>query len=458
MAQGLSFGAPVLRSLAWSYKLPLNNLSLSISWMIKSHLRSIKNVLAVNWNKISLSRQESDTLFSKRDEPRAIALFKQKIRSRTSLFIVLGILSFFLGIGYSLIHRSPDDLEYAEVEEYTEVEAKSNIPSNPKSPGVPSKVNIKIKAVGDIVPGTNYPTNRLHPNKKVLFQSVKPLLQGADFLFGNFESTLTNHPYSAKGVGGGLVVPFRTPPSYTQILKEAGFDIMSVANNHSYDFYVQGFRDTIQNLEKTGIKAVGKKGQILIAHYQGVSIAWIGFSYFDYHNSINNLARAKALVQKASKRADIVVISVHAGAEGTGAMRVRNKTEVFANENRGNLVKFSHTMIDNGADLILGHSPHVPRAVELYKGKFIAYSLGNFLGYRTLSTQAELAYSLVLEVELNNKGDFVSGNIIPVHLNRQGIPYPDPKGRSIKLIRQLTQLDFPKTPLTIKSNGQILRK
>lgn len=426
--------------------------------MIKSRLRYIKNVLAGSWNKISLSRQESYTLLSKQDEPKAIALFKQKIRSRTSLLIVLGILSFVLGIGYSLIHRSPDDLEYAEVEEYTEVEAKSNIPATSKSPSVPSKVNIKIKAVGDIVPGTNYPTNRLHPDKKVLFQSVKPLLQGADFLFGNFESTLTNYPHSSKGVGGGLIVPFRTPPSYTQILKEAGFDIMSVANNHSYDFYAQGFRDTIQNLEKSGIKAVGKKSQILIAHYQGVSIAWIGFSYLDYHNSINNLAKAKALVQKASKRADIVVISVHAGAEGTDAMRVRNKTEVFARENRGNLVKFSHTLIDNGADLILGHSPHVPRAIELYKGKFIAYSLGNFLGYRTLSTQAELAYSLVLEVELNNKGDFKSGKIIPVHLNRQGIPYPDRKGRSIKLIRQLTQLDFPKTALTIKSNGQILRK
>lgn len=426
--------------------------------MIKSRLQSIKNVLTVSWNKIFLSRQESYPLFFKRDEPRAIALFKHKIRSRTTLLILLGILSFFLGIGYSLIHRSPDDLEYGEVEEYTEVEAKFNIPSNSNSPGVSPKFNIKIKAVGDIVPGTNYPTNRLHPDKKILFQSVKPLLQGADFLFGNFESTLTNYPYSSKGVGGGLVVPFRTPPGYTQILKEAGFDIMSVANNHSYDFYVQGFRDTIQNLEKTGIKAVGKKGQILIAHYQGVSIAWIGFSYLDYHNSINNLARAKALVQKASKRADIVVISVHAGAEGTDAMRVRNKTEIFARENRGNLVKFSHTLIDNGADLILGHSPHVPRAVELYKGKFIAYSLGNFMGYRTLSTQSELGYSLVLEVEMNNKGDFVSGKIIPIHLNRQGIPYPDRQGRSIKLIRQLTQLDFPKTALTIKSNGYILRK
>jgi poly-gamma-glutamate capsule biosynthesis protein CapA/YwtB (metallophosphatase superfamily) len=163
-------------------------------------------------------------------------------------------------------------------------------------------------------------------------------------------------------------------------------------------------------------------------------------------------------VRKASQKADLVVISVHAGAEGTGAMRVRNQTEFFFGENRGNLVQFSHTMIDNGADLILGHSPHVPRALELYKGKLIAYSLDNFMGDQTLSTQSELAYSVVLEVELNNQGDFVSGKIIPVHLNPEGIPYPDRQGRSIRLIRHLTKSDFPKTRLTIDNKGRILRK
>ncbi len=405
-----------------------------------------------------MSQQESYTLLSKPDEPKTVAFFYKKIRRRTSLLILIGICSFLLGIGYGFTQNYSHNIAYTEVEDYTEIEAIPNLPSYLKSPKVPPKVNIKIKAVGDIVPGTNYPNNRLSTQRKILFQSVKKLLTGADFLFGNFESTLTNYPFSTKGVGGGLVVPFRTPPSYTQILKEAGFDIMSVANNHSFDFSTQGFKDTIQNLEKAGIKALGKKGQILIAHYKGLSIAWIGFSFLDYHNSINNLVEAKNLVQKARKKADIVVISFHGGAEGTGALRVRNQNEIFANENRGNLVKFAHTMIDNGADLILGHSPHVPRALELYKDKLIAYSLGNFMGYRTLITQAELGYSLVLEAELNNRGDFVSGKIIPVYLNRQGIPYPDRQGRSIKLIRQLTQLDFPKTPLNIQNDGRIVRK
>ncbi len=378
------------------------------------------------------------------------SIFDKTTRRRAYLLLWAGSFSFLLGLGYGITRRYQDTRQESLVEPTPDIP----LPLEQKPP----TVNIKIKAVGDIVPGTNYPQNRLHPQKKILFQSVKPILKGADFLFGNFESTLTNYPYSPKGAGGGLIIAFRTPPSYAQLLKEAGFDIMSVANNHSFDFSVQGFKDTSQNLEKAGIKALGKKGQILIGKRKGLSIAWIGFSYFDEHNSLKNLKEAKALVRKASQKADMVVISVHAGAEGTGAMRVRNQTEFFFGENRGNLVQFSHTMIDNGADLILGHSPHVPRALELYKGKLIAYSLGNFMGYQTLSTQAQLAYSLVLEVELNNHGDFVSGKIIPVHLNPEGIPYPDRQGRSIRLIRQLTKSDFPKTRLTIDNKGRILRK
>lgn len=400
------------------------------------------------------------SLLAKQSAKSAINFFPISNRLRALLLFWVSTVSFVIGLGYGISHRVGNSLSQNNLDtpEYIEEEGTSETPSLPKPSAtkIPPKVNIKIKAVGDVVPGTNYPENKLHPQKKVLFQSVKPILKGADLLFGNFESTLTNYPDSPKGFGNGLLVAFRTPPSYTQLLKDAGFDVMSVANNHSFDFSDQGFADTIRNLEKASIQALGKKGQILIAHRKGLSIAWIGFSFLDDHNSIHNLNKAKALVQKARQNADIVVISVHGGAEGTKAMHIRNQTEFFAGENRGNLVEFAHTMINNGADLILGHSPHVPRALELYKGKLIAYSLGNFMGYRTLATDAELADSLVLEVELNHRGDFVSGKIIPVLLNQNGIPYPDRQNRSVALIRQLTQSDFPKTRLTINNRGEIL--
>ncbi len=335
----------------------------------------------------------------------------------------------------------------------------------PNSPSQAAKIpanlpaTVSIKAVGDMIPGTNFPYNKLPENKERLFESVKPYLQGADILFGNFESTMTDYPYSSKGGGGGMLFAFRTPPSYAKIFKDVGFDILNVANNHSYDFNEQGFKDTIKNIDSNGMKSVGKRDQIVYQNVKGVNVAFIGFSnYGEVHNSLLELQAGAEVVKKARQKADIVVISVHAGAEGTGALNVRNKNEFFYGENRGNMVLFSRTMIDAGADLILGHGPHVTRALELYKGKLIAYSLGNFMGYRTLSTAGELGQSLILDVKMTPKGDFVSGKIIPIELSSQGIPSVDDDFRSVGLIRRLTKSDFPNTGLMIDDKGQILKK
>ncbi|NQE36171.1 CapA family protein [Microcoleus asticus] len=334
---------------------------------------------------------------------------------------------------------------------------KSPSPAAKKPAAVPATVS--IKAVGDMIPGTNYPYNKLPPKKELLFESVKPYLKGADILFGNFESTMTDYPYSSKAGGGRMLFAFRTPPSYAKIFKDVGFDILNVANNHSYDFNEQGFKDTIKNIDSNGMKAVGKRDQIVYQNVKGVNFAFIGFSnYGEVHNSLLELKAGAEVVKKAKEKADIVVISVHAGAEGTGALNVRNKNELFYGENRGNMVLFSRTMIDAGADLILGHGPHVPRAMELYKGKLIAYSLGNFLGYRTLSTAGALGQSLILDVKMTPQGDFVSGKIIPVELNRQGIPSIDDDFRSVGLIDRLTKSDFPKTDLKIDDKGIISKK
>jgi len=324
---------------------------------------------------------------------------------------------------------------------------------NPINPDL----RITIRAVGDMIPGTNYPYNKLSANKSALFAGVKSELKG-DIVFGNFESTLTKYPSSAKNIGRGLVFAFRSPPEYKNLLKDAGFSILNVANNHSFDFFEAGFKDTIKNIQTTGIKAVGEKGKIVYNQVKGVKVAFIGFSNYDYHNNLSNIEAGEKLVKEAQKNADFVVISFHGGAEGTGALNVRNKTEYFYGENRGNLVLFAHSMIDAGADLVLGHGPHVPRAFELHQGKLIAYSLGNFMGYRTLSTDGELGYSLILEAKVNPQGDFIEGKIIPVKLDSQGIPNLDNSSKSVNLIRNLTKQDFPKTSLKIDHDGNILIK
>ncbi|PSB06152.1 poly-gamma-glutamate biosynthesis protein, partial [filamentous cyanobacterium CCP2] len=335
--------------------------------------------------------------------------------------------------------------------------AAETSPETPPTASLIAQTTITIKSVGDIIPGTNYPSNRLPDQDGYwLFDGVKDFFGETDILFGNFESTLTDYPYTPKDTGQGQTFAFRTPPHYANLLKEVGFDVLSVANNHSFDFDDQGFDDTIAHIEAAGMQAVGRRGQIVYRTVNDVTVAFIGFSYFADHNSMHELDLAKALVDEAKQQASIVVISVHAGAEGSDAIRTRNETEFFFGENRGNMVEFSRAMIDQGADLVLGHGPHVPRALELYKSRIIAYSLGNFMGYRTLSTDGVLGNSLILETQLAADGRFISGNIIPVQLDNRGVPSVDDSFRSVSLIRNLIESDFPVTPLLIGNNGEII--
>lgn len=323
-------------------------------------------------------------------------------------------------------------------------------------PPAPSDRRLRIKAVGDIVLGTNFPHNRLPEDPQQLFAHVKPYLQGADLLFGNYESTLTDHPHPFKNTSSGRSFAFRSPPSYAQVLRQAGFNVLNIANNHSYDFNEQGFRDTIRHINTAGMTAIGDLNQITYLETNGLKTAFIGFATYYGQNRIQDLKAGAALVQKAKQNADIVVVSFHGGAEGSDQIHTRDRTEYFYGEDRGNVVQFARTMIDNGADLILGHGPHVPRGLESYKGRLIAYSLGNFVGYQTLSSHGTLGKSLILDVELDGSGRFLQGKIIPVRLDAKGIPHIDQNFASVQLIRRLTQADFPNTPLQIERLGEIV--
>jgi poly-gamma-glutamate capsule biosynthesis protein CapA/YwtB (metallophosphatase superfamily) len=316
---------------------------------------------------------------------------------------------------------------------------------------------VTIQAVGDIIPGTNYPDNRLPRNRNQLIpKSVRSHLQRADILFGNFESSLTNHPYSSKDITQGQIFAFRSPPSYAKLFSDVGFDVFNVANNHAMDFGSVGFRDTVKNLEKVNIATVGHKDQILLLEANKIPVAMVGFAPYEQYNSIHNLQAAAKLVKTAQKKANVVIVSMHAGAEGTDALRTKNQTEFFYGENRGNSVQFARTMIDAGADLVLGHGPHVPRAMEIYQGKLIAYSLGNFLGYRTLSTAGETGDSMILEVKLSASGELAAAKVVPVRMDKRGIPHIDQRFRVISLLRNLMAADFPKTAVTINRQGEIV--
>lgn len=370
------------------------------------------------------------------------------------LRVLLCVVSFTVGIGYSERNPAPV-VEQAVAAPLLPQQLLAQLPKGPM-PQAPPPPTVHLKAVGDMVLGTNYPGNRLPAPPETLFRAVTPLLQNADLVFGNFESTLTNFGSPSKDTSRPNVFAFRTPPSYSQFLRAAGFQVLNIANNHALDFGRQGFSDTAAAIEQQGMQVVGRKDDITYSTLEnGLTVGWVGFSAGTQLNSLQALGSAQSLVRAAQANANMVVVSFHGGAEGTGAMRTRNQTEYFFGENRGNLVEFSRTLIDAGADLVLGHGPHVPRALELYQGKLIAYSLGNFVGYRTLSTQAQLGDSLVLEVELDSEGNLLNGKIHPVRLDRNGIPKPTTNPATINLMRRLTQSDFPQTPLTIAPDGSI---
>jgi poly-gamma-glutamate capsule biosynthesis protein CapA/YwtB (metallophosphatase superfamily) len=248
------------------------------------------------------------------------------------------------------------------------------------------------------------------------------------------------------------------PTHYANYLKEAGFDIMSVANNHAGDFGNSGRLSTRQTLDKLGIKHAGSdKGKYSIAYLdvKGKKIAFIGFATNTISLNVNYLTQAKTAVRKADKIADIVVVSFHAGAEGANAQRVPKQTEIFFGEKRGNLPLFSKAVIDAGADLVIGHGPHVLRGMEIYKNRLVAYSLGNFATYGRFILKDATAETLVLEVEIDGEGKFVKGKIHPFILKSWGFLTPDKTNSATKTIRRLSLLDFPQSAPNIDDDGII---
>jgi len=309
--------------------------------------------------------------------------------------------------------------------------------------------------------GSSFPdASRVPPSDgKYLLKAVTPLFQAADIAFGNLEGPLADGGISPKcDKDRPRCFAFRMPTRYAKHLKEAGFDVMSVANNHALDFGDSGRRTTRQTLDNLGIKHAGSdRGRFSTAYLKvkGKTIAFIGFAYNSVSLNVNNLAAARRAVRRADRVADIVVVSFHGGIEGAKAERTPRKTEVLFGTKRGNLPLFSKTVVDAGADLVLGHGPHVLRGMEIYKNRLIAYSLGNFATYGRFRLQGPTAETLVLEVKLDQNGKFSGGQIHPFVLKGWGVLTPDKTKSAISTIRRLSNLDFPASAPKIGTNGII---
>jgi hypothetical protein len=321
---------------------------------------------------------------------------------------------------------------------------------------------IVIKAVGDIMLGSYTPKEILSQDSgRVFCESIGAYLKDANITFGNFEGAFVPEKSkpckcNEKARKEDKCFEFGMPMYLSPTLTCLGFNVLNLDNNHSFDFDIRGLAQTIKTLNSLKI-AYSFNNNIPTFKINGKTVAIVSFGFNEYSNPITDLEFTKSLIQTLKERNDLVIVSFHGGSEGEKAMNIPFKNEVFLGGKRGDVFKFAHTAIDAGAAMVIGHGPHVLRAIELYKNKLIAYSLGNFLNYGNFNLKGSCAISVILQAELDaNSGDFIKGKLISTKQIEPGIPFFDEDFKGVKLLQKLTKNDFPQTKIKILENGDII--
>jgi hypothetical protein len=322
----------------------------------------------------------------------------------------------------------------------------------------PTASTLTIAAVGDIMMGSTYPDASSLPPEDgaTMLAEVKPILSAADLAFGNLEGPMLEGGATSKcSPTSTRCFAFRVPTRYGKHLKDAGFDVLSLANNHAYDFGPEGRESSMRVLDNLGIAHTGKVGDIATLNVKGRRVAIIAFATYPTSYNFLDIENAKRLVTGLVSKNDIVVVSFHGGAEGPTNQHVPRGSETYLGEDRGDLRRFTHAMIDAGADLLIGHGPHVVRGMEVYRNRLIAYSLGNFATYGKFQLVGPTSLSLILEAELDRDGAFLGGKIHPALQTKPGGPRLDSYRTVVPVLRQLSLDDFGPSAVRISEDGTI---
>ena len=287
---------------------------------------------------------------------------------------------------------------------------------------------------------------------------IAATLRDSDLTLGNLEGTLSTGGASKCGTSGtastGTCFAFQAPPSTAFGLRRLGFDLVNQANNHAQDFGRSGHAQTLAALRRAGVAWTGDPGQITYLTTHGVRVAFLGFAPYANTSDLLDIPRAKAMVRTAARHAALVVVIIHAGAEGADQLHTPFGTQYFLGENRGNARLFAHSVIAAGASIVLGSGPHVIRGVQDDSGHLIAYSLGNFIGYHTLGGGGVLDDSGIIRVSLSaTTGRVVAARWIPVTLDG-GLPRRTRGHGDVPLVAALSREDFPRSHFDIRPDGR----
>lgn len=327
------------------------------------------------------------------------------------------------------------------------VAATPSAPATPAAEGTPAAEptpSVVIGWVGDTLVGSRYGLAPDHG--RALFTGVVAELRAPDLMAGNLEGTLSTAKVSKCDLKPSKsCYAFQAPPSYAAALSWAGFDVMSLANNHANDYLEAGLAQTRAALEAQGLAYTGLPGQVTVREANGLKVAFLAFSPYRWNAGIGDIARAQALVRAAAKQADVVIVLMHAGAEGSGRTHTPAGAENAFGEFRGDARAFAHAVIDAGADAVLGSGPHVVRGIERYRGKPVAYSLGNFASWGGLGTGGVLGLSGLITLRIDADGEFLGGRWLSLKASGRGAPVVDPRNESASLVRALSLSDFPDT-------------
>ncbi len=339
----------------------------------------------------------------------------------------------------------------------TSITYASAQPAPGASGGGESPAALAVAAVGDIMLGTDFPKNRLADDDGAsLLSDPAPIIRKADIGFGNLEGVLLDGGEPVKKCSNpAACYLFRSPTRYAAHLAEAGFTVMSLANNHARDFGEEGRDSSMAALQANGIRHSGRDGDVASWDVGEIRVALIAFAPFKGAHDLLNIPAATSRIRDLADNHDIVIVSMHAGGESGDVLRIPFETEYFRGENRGDVVRFARSAVDAGADLVVGHGPHVPRAMEVYQDRLIAYSLGNFATYYGIRVTGDNGLAPLLVAELDAGGRFLGGNLHSFRQRRPGGPVSDASGEAFRLIERLSREDFPENAPLFLEDGRI---
>jgi poly-gamma-glutamate capsule biosynthesis protein CapA/YwtB (metallophosphatase superfamily) len=272
---------------------------------------------------------------------------------------------------------------------------------------------------------------------------IAPWLRASDVTALNYEGTFAPGGASKCGGGRSNCFAFQAPARNARSLRRAGVDLANLANNHAFDFGPRGYSSTRRALRRAGVEPTGAPGEVRVLKRNGTRIAFVGFASYRWSGPLNDPAGVRRIVRGAARRAGIVVVLFHGGAEGADRTHTPHGGENAFGENRGALRAFARVAIRAGGDLVLGSGPHVLRGLELYRGRLIAYSLGNLAGWHNFATSGPvLSLSALIKVQMSRHGRFREGELTSLRLDGTGVPHRDRSERAAKLIRRLSYSDF----------------